>query len=306
MSAVAAPVAVRLATVHDLAAVCGLFGALHAFNAGLDPRFALADGWEQVLHDHLAHVWATGHGCSLLAWEGGRPVGLALWGGHTDSPLFRHRHWAELLGLYVVPNARGSGVAQQLLASGMAWARASGYERVQLYVTSANSAARRFYSQAGFTTVQEVWRLELGPATAAPLTDAECAQAYAAGHDLLTMSSHPLIAEPLPCADAQRKEPSVIAINPLGSPPRQNPQQVATVKGWVAWAFGLHDTPILVTELRCTEPGCPPVETVIALLDAPGRQRQWKLPKALSDLTIEDIAALVGPPDRAAPEGGSL
>ena len=49
----------------------------------------------------------------------------------------------------------------------------------------------------------------------------------------------------------------------------------------------------MVTELACSEPGCPPVETVIALL-APGRQDQVKIHKGLADVTSADVEALLG------------
>ncbi len=45
---------------------------------------------------------------------------------------------------------------------------------------------------------------------------------------------------------------------------------------------------VMVTELRCTEPGCPALETVIAILDTPGQPRQHKLQKPLADVTISD------------------
>ncbi len=39
------------------------------------------------------------------------------------------------------------------------------------------------------------------------------------------------------------------------------------IKSWVREGLGLTDeVSILVTDLQCYEPGCPPVETVIALL----------------------------------------
>jgi hypothetical protein len=51
----------------------------------------------------------------------------------------------------------------------------------------------------------------------------------------------------------------------------------------------LPETAILVTELHCTEPGCPPLETVIAVMDVPGKPRQFKVHKAIADLTLADV-----------------
>ena len=78
-----------------------------------------------------------------------------------------------------------------------------------------------------------------------------------------------------------------------------DPQHLAAVKRWAAEAFQLtEDTTIMVTELRCTEPGCPPLETVIALLHPQAGTRQHKMHKALRDITRDDVLAL-----RATQEG---
>lgn len=55
------------------------------------------------------------------------------------------------------------------------------------------------------------------------------------------------------------------------------------------------DDGVVVTELQCTEPGCPPVETVVALLRAGCEPRQVKVHKAVVDVTEDDLRhALLG------------
>ncbi|MGE3536597.1 MAG: hypothetical protein AB7N91_04060 [Candidatus Tectimicrobiota bacterium] len=82
-------------------------------------------------------------------------------------------------------------------------------------------------------------------------------------------------------------------MNLLHTRPASDPQHLARVKTWVSEAFqSSDDTTILVTELRCTEPGCPPLETVIALLHPHAGTRQHKVHKALGALTRDDIRAL--------------
>lgn len=48
---------------------------------------------------------------------------------------------------------------------------------------------------------------------------------------------------------------------------------------------------IMINELKCTEPGCPPVETVIALLEScQGKEpRKVKIYKPLIDVTGNDV-----------------
>ena len=82
-------VVIRRSRAGDDAIVREIFGALHGFNAALDARLALTDGWDAVLADHLLHERAAGYGITLLAWESGRPVGLMMMDGHSDPPLFR-------------------------------------------------------------------------------------------------------------------------------------------------------------------------------------------------------------------------
>lgn len=83
-------------------------------------------------------------------------------------------------------------------------------------------------------------------------------------------------------------------INPLGNKTSINPQQASQVKRWVSESFALaEDIVVMVTELQCTEEGCPPLETVIAILDAPGQPRQFKLHKALAEVAASDIQNLI-------------
>src|ERR1700728_1744954 len=70
-------------------------------------------------------------------------------------------------------------------------------------------------------------------------------------------------------------------------------QHVGQVKTWVRELLALPDeTPVMVTELRCTEVGCPPKETVVAVLHGPGDTRQEKLPRGVAELTRKDVAAM--------------
>ncbi len=85
----------------------------------------------------------------------------------------------------------------------------------------------------------------------------------------------------------------------FGTRPRNDPAVIDRLKRWTAEALRLpDDTPVMVTELRCAEEGCPDVETVIAVLDTPGRPRQFKVFKPLGEVTRDDLgAALTDPKD---------
>ena len=44
--------------------------------------------------------------------------------------------------------------------------------------------------------------------------------------------------------------------------------------------------------LQCTEEGCPPIETVIAIMETPGKPRQYKIHKPLAEVKQTDIVSL--------------
>jgi hypothetical protein len=69
-------------------------------------------------------------------------------------------------------------------------------------------------------------------------------------------------------------------------------QKTRLVKQWVRDGLALPpDVTIMVSELACSEPGCPPVETVIALIYERGEHRQLKIHRALGDVSRADVEA---------------
>ncbi|MEM7342750.1 MAG: hypothetical protein AAF485_00775 [Chloroflexota bacterium] len=83
-------------------------------------------------------------------------------------------------------------------------------------------------------------------------------------------------------------------INLSATRPKPDRNQVVQIKQWVRESFELsEDTQVMVTELECTEEGCPPLETIIAILEGPGQTHQYKLHKALVEVVLSDVAALV-------------
>lgn len=189
-----------LARLDDFEAVATLFAALHGYNASLDEKFALAENWRTLLHEHFARTYASDCALWLLAWQDKQPVGLLVLEGHIDSPLFHHRHWVELVALYVDPSQRGTGLSQQLLLEAQAWTATRGYDRMQLYVTTRNEHARAFYRRCGCYPVQEIWRMDVEPHSphAPHFVDPSAKTANAetgCGSDLLENGRHHLAME---------------------------------------------------------------------------------------------------------------
>jgi hypothetical protein len=59
------------------------------------------------------------------------------------------------------------------------------------------------------------------------------------------------------------------------------------------------DTAVMIRQLACTEPGCPPVETVVAVLPMDAQARRWTLHRPVAQITSDDLRALLANP----PEG---
>lgn len=80
----------------------------------------------------------------------------------------------------------------------------------------------------------------------------------------------------------------------MGRQRSSDPAAAGRVKGFAREARGLgEDETVMVVELRCSEPGCPPVETSVAVLDESGEWRQFKVHKPVAEVAFEDISRSV-------------
>jgi RimJ/RimL family protein N-acetyltransferase len=72
--------------------------------------------------------------------------------GLLVQPRLKQRHKGLIIGVYVAPAHRGTGLAQQLLEATIAAARQADLSLLQLAVTVGNEPARRLYLRLGFQT----------------------------------------------------------------------------------------------------------------------------------------------------------
>ena len=73
---------------------------------------------------------------------------------------------------------------------------------------------------------------------------------------------------------------------------KANSQEIKQVKEWIYQAFQLdEEISISLSQLQCTEPGCPPIETVINLMTNP--VQQYKIHKSIAEIEYSDISKLV-------------
>ncbi len=74
---------------------------------------------------------------------------------------------------------------------------------------------------------------------------------------------------------------------------RPDAEAVRKIKALIAERFDLPETTTLaVAELRCHEPDCPPVETVVTARQADGSVQDWRIAKAINDIVDADITSL--------------
>ena len=72
---------------------------------------------------------------------------------------------------------------------------------------------------------------------------------------------------------------------------KRSPEHVAAlsrVREWVRARYSLGDAAVLVAEVACAVPGCPPIETVIAFW-SDGLRYHFKVFKPVADVTEGDL-----------------
>lgn len=67
-------------------------------------------------------------------------------------------------------------------------------------------------------------------------------------------------------------------------------QALERVSGWTRERFGLPaESAILVCELKCALPGCPPLETVVAFWTPDATRHHFKVFKPVEAVVVDDL-----------------
>jgi len=115
-------------------------GVLYARDEGFDATF------EALVAEILAAYIRTRDPAGERAW-------IAWQGGQRRGSIFCVRQdatTAKLRLFLVLPQARGTGLAQHLLTTCMDWARAQGYKSMQLWTHESHRAACALYARNGW------------------------------------------------------------------------------------------------------------------------------------------------------------
>ncbi|MBL8548457.1 MAG: GNAT family N-acetyltransferase [Hyphomonadaceae bacterium] len=110
---------------------------------------------ESYVRAAVAGELADGENSHRLAVEGETIVGASKLGAFKLPHEADVAHPLELHRLYVVAAAKGTGVADALMAWTKTRARAQGAEALYLGVYQGNERAQRFYARHGFSIVGE-------------------------------------------------------------------------------------------------------------------------------------------------------
>jgi hypothetical protein len=82
------------------------------------------------------------------------------------------------------------------------------------------------------------------------------------------------------------------------APARVDPEHTAAVKRWTRECLRLPDDAVVsVSELACVDPGCPLVETVIAVFET-GRTRRWTFTRPRAAVTKIMVQQTLATPPR--------
>ncbi len=92
-------------------------------------------------------------------------------------------------------------------------------------------------------------------------------------------------------------------IGPFAGKNTNEAEKVRQIKDWVRELLDAEEFPVFVTQLNCAEPGCPDLETVIAVMVEGGPPAQYRLFKPISEIVRDDIAALAARPEEL-PQAG--
>lgn len=141
-------VRIAWATAADAAALVPLLRALHLHDVA-----GASSPDEAMLAAHAARLLepATPHRLAIAWADDGRPVGLAAVGRllSISDPRPDHAGQMELKELFVLAEARGEGVGEQLMAWVEGEARAAGIARIDWHVKRDNQRGIAFYERLG-------------------------------------------------------------------------------------------------------------------------------------------------------------
>lgn len=74
--------------------------------------------------------------------------------------------------------------------------------------------------------------------------------------------------------------------------PKADPEKIQSLKTLIYDILEIDsEIPVSISQLQCSEPDCPPIETVIAVMTNPAQQ--YKIHKPVAEINQADISKLI-------------
>lgn len=141
---------VRLATASDGPSALALWAALHAEHQAKDERYRLSkDAAQRWLADYREWVRSSNDRVWLAVLADDEPVGLLTAHIYEPAPTYAPTKIVYVDDLYVAVEARGHGLAGQMLSEAKAWGVTHGATQVRAGVLAANAIGRAFWAREG-------------------------------------------------------------------------------------------------------------------------------------------------------------
>jgi GNAT superfamily N-acetyltransferase len=141
------PVEIREATVADAGLILEFIRALAAYERLSDEVAATEGDIVRDLFGSRPKVFCD------IAWQGGAPVGFALW--FYSYSTFRGRHGIWLEDLFVKPDQRGGGAGKALLRGLAQRCVEQGLARLEWAVLDWNAPSIAFYDSLGASALDD-------------------------------------------------------------------------------------------------------------------------------------------------------
>ncbi len=150
----------------DKPAIIEFIMALQRYQSLLEPNRRFD---QEMAEEHFATlVERARRGRIFIAERAGQPIGWTIVYEEETEIFICHdeRRFAYLAELYVVRDARGTGIAYELIDACEGWARQAGYTTMRIDLLARNERAAHAYAKAGYEPYSQEVRKRLAPAVA--------------------------------------------------------------------------------------------------------------------------------------------
>ncbi|GAO09645.1 GNAT family N-acetyltransferase [Streptomyces lydicamycinicus] len=126
-----------------------------ALDALVQQEYARRYGDDGDITPLTPEMFTPPHGMYLIAYDGTRPLATGGWRRQEDAAEGYAVGDAEIKRMFVLPEARGRGLARRILAALEADARAAGRSRMVLETGTKQPEALELYASSGYVMVEK-------------------------------------------------------------------------------------------------------------------------------------------------------